>query len=752
MLFISINTFIYSQNTLTGTVKEYQTELPINYASVYFPQLEKGATTNEEGIFIINDLPKGTYKFIISLIGYSSYSENITIGNSNNIEVTLSPSAIEIEEIILSTPFHKLQSENVMKVERLSIASLKTKGIVTLSEGLSNIAGVASISTGTGIGKPVIRGLNSNRVLVYTQGVRLENQQFGGEHGLGVNQAGIESIEVIKGPASLLYGSDALGGVLYLNPEKFANQNKTEGDINLDYFSNTLGYATNAGLRSSGDNFKFLIRGAYTSHTDYETGNGVSVTNSRFNEYDLKTGFGYQKNKFKTEVRYNFNKSELGIPEEIGVQNNKRELLDPYQIIDNHILSSKTNLFFDKSSLEITLGYIFNNRKEFEDHEHHEEEEEEEENHEEEEHGEKPALDMDLKTFNYTIHYNLPKIGKLESIIGIQGMYQNNENFGEEILIPDAITNDFGLLATSHYHLSKSDLQIGFRFDFREINVKETGDIDQESYFPELNKNFNSFNAALGLKTDITNSITTRINLASGFRAPNIAELTSNGSHEGANRYEVGNSELDNEQNIQVDLALEYKNEHFEFFINGFYNSINNFIFLSPNGEFIDEDPVFLYNQNHAKLYGGEIGVHLHPHPLDWLHIESSFETVTGKLNNDSYLPLIPANSLTNTLRVEFNKLDCTHCEALKAAYSFVTMKNVFKQNNVSGFETATNGYTLLSLGLGSTVTIFNQPVDLKLSANNLLNETYISHLSRLKPDGVSNIGRNINLGMRITL
>src|SRR5690606_25779645 len=138
--------------------------------------------------------------------------------------------------------------ENVMKVEHVNVAQLKAAGSMTLAQGITNIPGVSNVSTGMGIGKPVIRGLSSNRVLVYAQGVRLENQQFGDEHGLGLSDAGVESVEVIKGPASLLYGSDAMGGVLYLNPEKFAISNTTQGDVNLDYYSNTYGLSGNVGV------------------------------------------------------------------------------------------------------------------------------------------------------------------------------------------------------------------------------------------------------------------------------------------------------------------------------------------------------------------------------------------------------------------------------------------------------------------------------------------------------------------------
>ena len=714
-------TFIYSQNTLEGTVIDNDTKEGLDFVNVYFPSLEKGSVTKEKGIFKITGLPSGTYKILFSMIGYETQSLNINIPNKEPLNINLIPSAIEMEDVIISTPFHKLQSENVMKVEQKKVSDLKANGSVTLADGITNIAGVESVSTGLSIGKPVIRGLSSNRVLVYTQGVRLENQQFGDEHGLGISDSGIESVEVIKGPASLLYGSDALGGVLYLNPEKFAPSNTTKGDVSGNYFSNTLGYNTGAGVKTSGDKFKFLFRGSLAEHSDYKT-KDYRVTNTRFREQDFKTGIGYQSTNFKTEFRYNVNNSKLGIPEGLGEQSTNKTPLIPFQEITNHVLSSKSNVFFNNSSLDINLGYLYNDRKEFA---------------EEALNGEdlKPELYLKLKTFNYDVKYNMPKFGDFETIIGVQGMNQVNTNYGPEELIPDATTNDIGVLAVTHIHFNDVGIQIGARYDNRMINI-DSG----------INKNFNSFNGAAGIKLDVLNNITARLNLATGFRAPNLAELTSDGIHEGTNRYEKGNINLQNEQNIQTDLALEYKNEHIEFFANAFYNKVNNYIFLSPNGDIIDSSPVFVYLQNDAKLYGGEFGLHFHPHPLDWLHFESSFETVTGKLSNNDYLPLIPANSLSNTLRAEFDG------KLITKGYAFIKFKSTFSQNNVSTFETNTPSYNLLSAGFGGTVEFLKNDLTISISGNNLTDKTYINHLSRLKTDNIFNMGRNISIVLTYNL
>ncbi len=354
---------------------------------------------------------------------------------------------------------------------------------------------------------------------------------------------------------------------------------------------------------------------------------------------------------------------------------------------------------------------------------------------------------MKLKTFNYNVKYHLPKTGKIETIVGVQGMHQTNRNSGEEYLIPDAITNDFGVFGTANYEWKSNVLQAGFRFDNRKISTDAQGIAGEEGSFEAIDKSYDSFNASLGYKTSLADDLTLRLNVASGFRAPNLAELTSNGVHEGTNRYEVGNSNLKTEQNIQTDVNLEYKNSHFEFFVNGFYNHINNYIYTAATGEILDSNLVFDYIQDNAKLYGGEVGLHFHPHPLDWLHFETSFETVTGKKQNKEYLPLIPANNWDNTIRTEFKIKNW-----LKEGFATLNVSSTFNQKNVSGFETSSNGYSLVNLGFGGTVKLGKTIFDVNVNGNNLLDKRYIAHLSRLKTDGIPNMGRNIVLGVNFNL
>lgn len=725
-----------AQNNITGTVTDTNNN-PLMGVEIYTTEFHKGTVTDENGKYSLKNLPNGKVKISFSFIGFETQTKTLEFNSKNRkLDITLLESVFTIDEVIISTPFNKLQSENVMKVERLSALAIKRTGSPTLISGLEKIAGVSQISTGTSIGKPVIRGLSGNRVLVYAQGVRLENQQFGDEHGLGLNGAGVESIEVIKGPASLLYGSDALGGVLYLNPERFAPENTTNGYFNQQFYSNTLGSNTSVGFKTSSEKWKLLGRISENFHSDYKTPNSNHVSNTRFKERDFKIGLGYNSESYSNEFRYNLNRSFLGITEGIGIQSTDYTPEEPYQKVDNQIFSLHNHFFFGNSKLDVDLGYIFNDRQEFEEHhgadEHHEDEE--------------AALRMKLRTFNYNVKYNLPTFKNgIESILGVQGMFQQNKNFGEELLIPNAKVNDLGLFYTIHKQFKNSSLQAGIRFDTRQLQTEKhivVHGADTHVFNP-LDKNYTSFTASLGYKFTLFDKITTRINTASGFRAPNLAELTSNGVHHGTNRFEVGNADLDTEKNIQLDVSLEYKTDHIEFFGNGFYNQLNDYIFLAPTGAIEDGAPVFKYTQHNAKLYGGEFGFHLHPHPIDWLHLESSFEMVVGKQQNGDYLPLIPANTFKNTLRTEFKINDW-----IKNGYTNLTVTSTLSQKNVGLFETASDGYHLVSVGFGGDIEINSLKFNTTFSVNNLLDTKYIHHLSRLKSDGILNAGRNIVLGV----
>lgn len=726
MGFISLG---FAQNAISGTIKNQNNE-PIFNVEISILDATIQTKSNENGQFEIKNLPIGKRTLIFKKDKFEIKSVQISIGNQEQkiLDIILEEEEHHIDEILVSSLFNKTQNENVVKIDHINLKQIQNEGFVNLSDALATNPGVNVISTGVSIGKPVIRGLSGNRVLTYAQGIRLENQQFGEEHGLGLNANGQESVEIIKGPASLLYGSDAMGGVLYFNPEKYAANNKTELAVNQVVNSNTQGINTSVTFKNSVDKFKFLVQNNYSSHADYKLPNGERVLNTRFIEKDFKLGTSYVTSRYTADFRYNYNDLNLGLPEENLENIGFRTPLFPSQKIENHLLSFNQKLYFKNSKLEATAGYVFNDRKELESQD-------------------ETALFMKLKTFNYNVRYYLPDFGKFETIIGFQGMNQENRNFGEEKLIPDAKIDDIGFFGTSQYKFSKNIIQFGLRYDFRNVTTKAFGENGTEGAFQELDKNYESINASLGFKTDVTDKITSRINFATGFRAPNLSELSSNGVHEGSNRYEIGNSNLKNEQNFQIDLNVDYNTEHFDFFANGFYNNINNYIFISPNGNTIDTNFVYDYLQNNAVLYGGETGIHLHLHEIDWLHMTSSYEMVIGKLENNLSLPLIPANQWKNNFRANFDV-----SKNIKNSFVFLQANYTFNQNKIGDFETKTNDYLLLSSGVGTDIQLNKATFNLFLTATNLLNKQYVAHLSRLKSDGIYNMGRNIVLGVNFNL
>lgn len=720
---IGLSFFTYSQNTLSGKITNINNE-PIIGAEVYLPQIHKGTISDEEGKYELQNLHDGKIDIVITSMGYETLITSVEIKKNTNQDFVLDESVFKMDEMIISTPFNKLQSHNVMKVENIKLANSNI-GAINLTEKMSAIPGISSVSTGNGIGKPVIRGLSGNRVLVYTQGIRYENQQFGEKHGLGINESGIENVEIIKGPASLLYGSDALGGVIYLVPEKFENSNKTTSNLSSTFQSNSIGFNNSIGVKTTKNKYKFLARATYNTQSDYKTGEGIRVSNSRFNNTDFKTGFGYDNSNFKTEIRYNYNQANNGITHEIDEQSTSKKLEGTYQKINNHLLSVKNNIYFNSFTLKSDVGFTSHHRKLFEE--------------------DNKQVDMSLNTFSYDIKTHLLDYEEFETIFGIQGMYQTNKNNIEEIFLPDATIFDFGIFATTNYDFRNNSLQVGIRFDNRNINTEEHGELGSSNYFEALDKNLNNFTGAIGLRSDIATNFVSRINLALGFRAPNLSELTSNGFHEG--RFEIGNSDLKNEKNFQFDANIEYSNKTFEFYINAFYNRIHNYIYLEPSGELINNFDVFTYSQDNSKLYGGEIGIHLHPESYKWLHLTSSGESVRGKTDTGADLPRIPSFTIKNNIKIDFSLND-----AFSSNYVELNNKSSFKQTKINEHEDEGEAYTLFDVGLGSNFKLGKLKTKFFINFNNLFNKNYIDHLSVLKEEKIANIGRNIVFGLEFKI
>ncbi|MDR0829317.1 MAG: TonB-dependent receptor [Prevotellaceae bacterium] len=734
---------------------------PVPFAAVYFPDLKTGANTDENGFFSTENLPK-TVLGQISCVGYKTWLQQIDIQKVT--EVFLTPDAHDLQEIVVAGYSSKLQGENVLNVEKLTL-SAENQG-VNLVEKLTKIAGLDNFSTGASIGKPVIRGLSGNRIAVFAQGVRLENQQWGDEHGLGLDENGFENVEVIKGAASLLYGSDAIGGVLCFVDERFANENSVEARLSAEYQANTNGFRNNAAIKFSKNRWRANFFGGYTQHFDYKDGNRNSVINSRFRNGDFKTAIGYSGKNFVTSLKYSFLAEKYGLlpdptptlPEGEGVADisnlhkicsvrrspsfggGRGEVL-PFQTINTHIISTENSIFLQNNSkLQLDLGAVLNRRKEFADLTPNTSPSGE---------GNEAELDMNLSTISYNFRWYSPKFkDKISLIVGSQGMFQNNQNFGNEELIPNANTVDFGLFAVSDFYYSKkSFVQFGLRFDNRNISAFEQQSPENETVVGQarngngLKKNYSSINFSAGIFQPIYKNLSMRLNFSSGFRAPTMFELLSDGIHEGTNRYEKGNSELKTENSYQADFSLNFNSKHLEFFINPYVNFFKNYIYLQPTDSIVDNAQVFDYVQNSAILYGGEAAFHFHPHPVDWLHFDGSYSATFGEnvgAERALPLPLMPSQKIKLTLQgnFKFKKILTNFSVFLNYQYSFA-------QNRIAVYEVQTPDYHLFNCGMDFDFLFGKQKLFLNISANNIFNQKYFDHLSRYKTEGILNIGRN---------
>ena len=703
----------FGQYSLSGTVKDAKTKEPLAGVSIYIPATKQGAVSDLDGKFQFEKITKPDIEIVFSYQGYQELHQKIHFDSpQKTIEILLPEAVFAIDQVIVSTGFNKLQKDNVMKVSHQSLANLAQKGMQNIMEGIAQVPGVSNLSTGTGIVKPVIRGLSGNRVLVYNQGVRLENYQFGEEHGMGIDAAGISGVEVIKGPASLLYGSDALGGVIYLIPEKFASKNQTVYNLNTTYFSNTSGFHISPGIKTSTDKWQFLARGSWKQNGDYQIPSGERVLNTTNKDTDLKLGVGYHQTGYKTDLRYNYNHTLNGLATGIGLENTNYDFTGKYQDLTTHNISWKNDIRWHKSHIKTNFGFSKVRRALVVN--------------------QQPFIDMRLNTFNGDIKWYAPKKQDWEWIAGTQFMWQTNSNAGQHFLLPNAHIANIAVFTNVNHSFGNSIVQGGIRYDFRNTHT-ETIDAGR----PGFDKHTGSFSGALGYKQDLGEKMALRLNLASGFRAPNLAELTSNGEHEG--RIEIGNPDLKNEQNIQADINWEYTSTHIEFFVNGFYNHINHYIYLQPVFYTANMLPVYVYQQDNAYLYGGEAGLHFHPHPWDWLHIKSSFETVTGKKQTGEYLPLIPADQWKNEIRIA-NKIP--H-KIWQKYYWFAELNRTFKARS-NPYEAIYPAYTLVNTGIGAKLQYQKMTAVLNLSVHNLFNQTYISNLSVLREDHIPNQGRNL--------
>jgi iron complex outermembrane receptor protein len=783
-------------NTLSGTVTDKSSHSPLPGATVYLPDLHVGASANAQGQYEIKNLPKGKYLVEVHYIGYAAHTEQVLIKGASHMDFSLSETLLEKNEVVITgvnmaTTLRKTPTPvSIIRRDYLD-ANISTN----IVDAIAKLPGVSQLTTGPAISKPFIRGLGYNRVVVIGDGIRQEGQQWGDEHGIEIDDYNVSKVEVLKGPSSLAYGSDALAGVVNIVPMGPLAAGQVKGNLAANYLTNNgqISYhADIAGTSKTG--LSWSAFGTQKFAHDYKNKYDGYVYNSKFKNINYGGSLGLNKEWGSSILRFTSFNQELGLVE--GDRNENGQFIKPVnnngvedeavatdddfksysigipgQKITHNKLVWDNNLYLHNGGrLGLTLGYQWNRRKELGDVLAPDE----------------PELFLKLNTFNYGLKYYLPEMNGWQTTIGVTGMQQKNNIGGVEYLIPSYNLFDAGIFAVTSKTFDKLTISGGLRFDNRHMKInslhlnEEGIPVNEggETKFASLDRDFSNISGSAGLSYAASRQVTLKLNVARGFRAPNISELAANGVHEGTIKYEYGNQDLKPEVSTQGDLGVEFNSEHISLTAGVFYNHINNFIFARKlfNAAGTDSIPAtdnedgysaFKYQQNTANLYGGELMLDIHPHPIDWLHFENTVSYVRSSVSNSTdstkYLPNIPAARWLSELKGQFKKVG----GVMQNAYIGVQLDKTFAQNNIFyayQTETATPGYTLLNAGIGTDFVnkkTRNVLFSLHIAANNLTDVAYQNHLSRLKyaaqnevtgRGGVYNMGRNFSVKVAVPI
>ena len=722
ILFCLISFSSFSQ--INGFVTNIDKEALAN-TEIYIHPLAILTKTNTNGQFDIRTkLPSNTI-LIFSKDGYQTYS-HVYDNSSKNINIVLKELHVEVNEVEISAINHQLSSNQVIPLSSLSINSFSDNAL-NFVERLSHIPGVYEKSTGTGINKVTVRGLSGMRLVTYLNGARLENQQWGGDHGLGFTDLGIGKVELIKGPASIMFGADALAGALYFVDDSYVMSEESEFKLVSNFESALMKFNNQLISKWAKNKFRMNTYAEYGSAADYRMPNGNYLFNSRFNNLAFKTAVGYSTDKLITNLRYQYNRNIMGIPAhthstkptllELTSSNQERYETRPTQFVTNHLISLQNTLFVNDNTLKVGLAHSNNNLQEYDK-------------------WTRASYDTDLKSTQFNISYIKLFNENTKLTLGTQTALQNNiNNPVTSQLIPDAKTNDFGVFSNLDHTIKDWSFLFGIRYDYR--------DIQADSY--SFKNQFDALSSSVGFSKEV-NKHKLKFSYSSAFRTPHFSELLSDGVHHATMRYEVGDPNLIEEKGNQVDFTYEWADEHLGFIVNPFYNSINDFIILSPKDSIINNNPLYVYEQlDNAQLKGIEMNIHYHPHFLHQLHIEERISIMEGKSSNGQFLPLMPVNTFQTTLKYYFLTKNIFNC-------SEIALNHIYNssQKKVANNESPSDDYSLVNISMlfGSK----SNKINLSIGVRNLLNVTYVPHLSRLKSYEIPHVGRSYYLKLCLTL
>jgi iron complex outermembrane receptor protein len=746
------------QFILKGHIEDLDSKEKLAGASVLLVELNKEIITDAQGDFIFNALCEGNYTVRVTHVGCATTEQRVLLNRSRHLDIDLPHEKNMLGEITLNSQ-RGLKSTGLKK--ELSSRDMEESKGQSLAEALSKMNGVTMLQTGSTVSKPVIHGLHSNRILTINNGVRQEGQQWGSEHAPEIDPFIANKLIVIKGVDELKYGSDAIGGVILVEPKALMTTAGYTAEVNSAYFTNNRQYVLSGSYEQQLKQlpaFTFRVQGTFKKGANARTP-GYRLNNTGSDEKNFSLTGGWKGHHFSSELFYSFFDTKLGIFEGAHIGNltdlqaaigssrpaavftgeSTYRIDRPYQAVNHHLLKSRSSLQLGNNRFNLLLAAQMNDRKEFDIVRNSS--------------NQQPQLDLRIITLSEELGWEQIKVKALSHMAGISSMQQENQYAGR-YFIPAYRSNNFGGYYISKWNSSHWELQAGLRFDHKTIYTNRINANGQE--FDNYDFRYNTLGASLngGYKTG---GWKTNANIALANRAPQVNELLSNGIHHGAATYEVGNIHLNPERSINLSLnnAWSNKDNTIGFEVNFFRNSINDFIYQQPKPDepvltIAGAFPQLVYQQNDALLQGVDFSSRiLFIKPFSW-ELKYSLLRARNK-DKDDWLIRMPADRLQNEFTWNFP-------DGKKLTASYISVEGIYvqKQTRVPGekdgrqdYKEAPGAYTLLNADLGTTFLVQKIPVTFSIGIRNMFNTSYRDYLNSLRYF-TDETGRNIQLRLKI--
>jgi iron complex outermembrane receptor protein len=681
-----------SNGTLRGTVTIGGAEKPAHNVRVTITQLRRSVETDEKGAYEFQNVLPGRYDVTahLDLTPDVVKAVQVTAGATATADFQIELSAVREQVTVTATGSEETTFNSIQSVTVIGSQELAKKNPVSLGEALDFELGVAKRSFGPGTARPVIRGFDGDRVLVLQDGQRIGALGFqSGDHSEPLDLLSLDRVEVVKGPATLLYGSSAIGGVVNAISAHESSHEGLRGFITGIGATNNYQGGGGAGIEYGKANWLVWGNGGGQRSGDYNTPLG-RVTNSYTRDGNGSGGFGYF-GKGWLSADFSYDNRKYGIPFDPTEEAPEVVFLTPrraslqvkggYRDLDSFISAGQ-------------FSFQYNNYK----------------------HDEVAAdtgainTAFSNKTYLYRGVFDEHRSGRLSGSMGFWGMRRDYESVGEEALAPPTTQNAFALFTLQTLNFEHAALQFGGRFEHNGYNP--TG-LQQRS--------FNGFSGAAGFRVPVGGGTAFVANYTHSYRAPALEELYNNGPHPGNATFEVGDPTLQRESSDGIDTGLRHSSERVRAEANFFYYHINNFIFLAPTGDFDDGLPVANYAQGGSRFVGTEARLDVGLTRSVWLL--SSLDYVNAELK-DTQTPLPRIPPLRG--RVGF--------EAFYKGFRFnpeVIMAN--EQNRLFPLETRTAGYATVNLTASYTIARQHAAQTISFNAFNLNDKLYFNHLSFIK-------------------